>query len=114
MADYDDENEFHIPNRIGISTRAWGDPSQNFVSSGKLTKRAIKMGLFVPGDVQLAHNKQMEGGILIFETSPAYGSASRKDKLSAEEILKRCLNEQDESLPETMVMEGLGQSAWTQ
>jgi hypothetical protein len=25
LADYDDENEFHIPNRLGISTQCWGD-----------------------------------------------------------------------------------------
>ena len=54
LADYDDENDWHIPNRIGITTMAWGDPKQDFVASGKLTKRMVKAGQFVPGDLQVA------------------------------------------------------------
>jgi aryl-alcohol dehydrogenase-like predicted oxidoreductase len=114
-ADYDDENDLHVPNRMGVSTRAWGDPRLNFsaaVSGGgstnKLTKRDIKMGKFVAGDVQLAHAKLLEGGITLFETSPAYGAASRPSQLSSEDILKRCLEEAGEgSLPETILIENL-------
>ena len=62
-ADYDDENDLHIPNRIGVSTKHWGDPKAGFVASGKLTKRMIKEGKFVPGDLQLAHSKLLEGGM---------------------------------------------------
>jgi len=113
MAEYEDENEFHIPNRIGVSTRAWGDPTANFVGSGKLTKRMIKLGKFVPGDLQLAYLKLLEGGITFIETSPVYGSASRKQKLSSEDILKRCLEEHADDLPEAMVFESFGQSLWT-
>ena len=112
-ADYDDENDFHIPNRIGVSTKHWGDPKAGFVASGKLTKRMIKEGKFLPGDLQLAHSKLLEGGITLVETAPTYGAVSEKDKLSAEYILKRCMEEQDTSLPETMVMEGVGMSSWT-
>lgn len=112
-ADYDDENDFHIPNRIGVSTKHWGDPKAGFVASGKLTKRMIKEGKFVPGDLQLAHSKLLEGGVTLIETTPVYGAASEKEKLSAEYILRRCMEEQDSGLPETMVMEGVGTSSWT-
>jgi hypothetical protein len=54
MADYADEGEFHIPNRIGISTVAWGDVSRGFTSGGtKLTKKMRREGKFVPGDLQV-------------------------------------------------------------
>ena len=109
-ADYEDENDFHIPNRIGISTKHWGDPKAGFVASGKLTKRMIKLGKFVPGDLQLAHSKLLEGGVTFFETSPVYGAAS--GKLSSESILKRCTAEQASDLPETMIMESVGVSSW--
>lgn len=111
-ADYDDENDFHIPNRIGVSTKHWGDPKAGFVASGKLTKRMIKQGKFVPGDLQLAHAKLLEGGVTFIETSPVYGSASEKEKLSAEFILQRCIKEQASDLPETIIMESVGSSSW--
>jgi aryl-alcohol dehydrogenase-like predicted oxidoreductase len=109
QAEYDDENDFHVPNRMGVCTEAWGDPKLNFMASSgnKLTKRDIKLGKFVPGDVQLAHTKLLEGGITLFETSPAYGSASRPSSLSSEDILKRCLEEVGDALPETMLVETL-------
>lgn len=53
LVDYEDENELHIPNRIGITTIAWGDPSRNFVPKGKLTKKMRRQGKFVPGDLQV-------------------------------------------------------------
>ena len=53
LVDYADENEFHIPNRIGVSTVAWGDASRNFVPKGKLTKKMRREGKFVPGDLQV-------------------------------------------------------------
>lgn len=112
-ADYEDENDFHIPNRIGISTKHWGDGKAGFVASGKLTKRMIKEGKFVPGDLQLAHAKLLEGGVTLMETSPVYGAASEKEKLSAEYILQRCMDEQADDLPETMVMTSVGTSSWT-
>ncbi|EEC49860.1 predicted protein [Phaeodactylum tricornutum CCAP 1055/1] len=112
-ADYADENDLHIPNRIGITTVAWGDPSRNFVSSGKLSKRMLKAGKFVPGDLQLAYEKLLLGGIVFMETAPTYGAASRNSKLSAEDILKRCMLEVGDGLPEAKIMTGLGASAWT-
>lgn len=53
LVDFEDENEFHIPNRIGVSTIAWGDVSRNFVPKGKLTKKMRREGKFVPGDLQV-------------------------------------------------------------
>merc|ERR1719162_1398100 len=60
LADYNDENDFHIPNRLGISTRCWGDEKQGFVSSGKLKKKQLREGKFLPGDLQMAYNKLLE------------------------------------------------------
>ena len=59
LADYEDENELHIPNRIGFSTAAWGDESQGFVPSSnkKLKKKEIAAGKFVPGDLQVRKMK---------------------------------------------------------
>jgi len=113
MNDYEDENDFHIPNRIGVSTKAWGDPSRNFVPGGKLTKRMIKAGRFVPGDLQLTHTKLLENGIVFFDTASTYGSASRNQKLSAEDILQRCIAEQPEDVPETILSVGVGSSSWS-
>jgi hypothetical protein len=83
MAEYQDENDFHIPNRIGFSTLSWGDKNRNFVGSGqKLTKGMIKAGKFNPGDLQLAYNNLLQGGITLGETSLSYGADSRGGKLS--------------------------------
>jgi aryl-alcohol dehydrogenase-like predicted oxidoreductase len=73
----------------------------------------VKAGKFVPGDLQLAYNKLLEGGITVLETSAAYGAVSRKQKLSAQDILNRCVDEQEEGMPETLLMESLGGPAWT-
>ena len=56
LADYEDENELHIPNRIGFSTLSWGDESKGFVpkSNKKLKKKQIAQGKFVPGDLQVS------------------------------------------------------------
>ena len=96
-ADYEDENEFHIPNRMGISTKNWGDVNAGFVPSGKLKKQQLREGKFVPGDLQLAYNSLIDAGILLFETSPEYGRAMAEKKLSAEDILQRCIQEFDSS-----------------
>jgi aryl-alcohol dehydrogenase-like predicted oxidoreductase len=95
-ADHEDENEFHIPNRMGVSTKGWGDVSAGFVPSGKLKKQELKEGKYVPGDLQVAYNTLMNEGILLFETSPEYGSAMATKKLSAEDILCRCIKEYPE------------------
>jgi aryl-alcohol dehydrogenase-like predicted oxidoreductase len=97
FADYEDENEFHIPNRMGISTKNWGDVSAGFVPSGKLKKQELREGKFVPGDLQVAYNDLINAGIFLFETSPEYGSAIAGKKLSAEHILKRCIQEYKDS-----------------
>lgn len=121
MADYPDENDWHVANRIGVTSVCWGDPSKNFISSsngGKLTKRLQKAGKFVAGDVQMALTKLLAGGVTLVETSPSYGLVSRGSKLSAEHILKQCFQEQgqesDLSMPEAVVVENLGSglAAW--
>ncbi len=53
MGDYEDENDLHIPNRIGISTDAWGDTDQGFKSGKKLKKKQIKAGKYLAGDLQV-------------------------------------------------------------
>jgi aryl-alcohol dehydrogenase-like predicted oxidoreductase len=103
LAEYNDENDFHIPNRMGISTRCWGDETKGFVSSGKLKKQDLRRGKFVPGDLQVAYNKLLEAGILVFETSPEYGKAMASKKLSAEDILAQCIKEQEIALSPLLV-----------
>lgn len=51
--DYDDENEFHIPNRIGFTTSEWGDKKKGFVA-GKLKKNERKAGKFNKTDLQVS------------------------------------------------------------
>ena len=112
LSEHDDENDFHIPNRLGFSTVGWGDPTKGFVPEGKLTKRMIKAGKYVPGDCQMVYNKLMEGGISLIETSPAYGKASRGIGLSAEEILAQAMAgyEADANVP--LVVESLSSSKY--
>jgi hypothetical protein len=124
MADYEDENDWHVPNRMGISSISWGDVGRNFVVSstkgsdsggnkntGKLTKRMQKMGKFVAGDVQLAIQKLLSGGIVLIETSGSYGMALRGQKLSAHDILKECVTDAiDGALPEPIIVESLGRN----
>jgi len=97
FSDYEDENEFHIPNRMGVSTKNWGEVTAGFVPSGKLKKQQLREGKFVPGDLQLAYNALINQGILLFETSPEYGSAMAGKKLSGEDILCRCIQEYQDS-----------------
>jgi len=52
-AEYDDENELHIPNRIGFTTQAWGDVDEGFKAGKKLKKKEIKAGKFLAGDLQV-------------------------------------------------------------
>ena len=114
LADYDDENDFHIPNRIVVSTIGWGDTSHGFsASSAKLTKAMIKAGRYVPGDIQLAHTQLLEAGLTVFETAPTYGAAAQSKGLSALDIVQRCIAEQPTDVPETRILVGLGTSAWT-
>ena len=49
---YDDENEFHIPNRIGFSTVDWGNSKAGFVGS-KLKKKDRKAGKFNKTDLKV-------------------------------------------------------------
>jgi aryl-alcohol dehydrogenase-like predicted oxidoreductase len=107
LADYDDENEFHIPNRLGVTTQCWGDESKGFVAKGKLKKQQLREGKFVPGDLQLAYNRLLGEGIVLVETSPDYGKAMVNQKLSAQDILARCIQEYSESVDTTATVSPL-------
>ena len=115
MAEYEDENDWHIPNRLAISSVAWGDTSKNFVSSGKLTKRMLKAGKFVAGDVVLGVTELLQAGVTVLETSPSYGDASAQaSNLAALDILKQCIEQQQqEGLPEPMIVTQLDGGAVT-
>ena len=52
QADYDDENDLHIPNRIGFSTKDWGETKAGFKAGKKLKKKEIKKEKFLAGDLQ--------------------------------------------------------------
>eukprot|EP00567_Pseudictyota_dubia_P010108 CAMPEP_0197460708 /NCGR_PEP_ID=MMETSP1175-20131217/54754_1 /TAXON_ID=1003142 /ORGANISM="Triceratium dubium, Strain CCMP147" /LENGTH=528 /DNA_ID=CAMNT_0042995857 /DNA_START=201 /DNA_END=1787 /DNA_ORIENTATION=- len=93
MADYDDENEFHIPNRIGFGTAAWGNERKGFKVGKKLKKKDIKAGRYLAGDLQLSYDTLMESGIVFVDTSESYGRALEKKSLSSEHIVGRCVDE---------------------
>jgi len=112
LSDYDDENDFHIPNRIGISTRCWGDEREGFVPSGKLKKKQLREGKFVPGDLQMAYNQLLEEGILLFETSPAYGRSMANMNLSSEAILARFIKEYQESDTVPLLVDTFDNPIW--
>jgi len=112
LADYDDENDFHIPNRIGVTTRCWGEEKEGFVSSGKLKKKQLREGKFVPGDLQMAYNKLLEESILLFETSPAYGRGMAKNNLSAEDILSTLMKENQESELSPLLVDTFDNKIW--
>lgn len=99
QAEYDDENDLHIPNRIGFTTQAWGDRDAGFRSGKKLKKKSIKAGKYLAGDLQLAYDKLMEAGITFVDTSENYGLESRDKSLSAEQILCQCIDTNAQALP---------------
>jgi hypothetical protein len=51
-ADYEDENEFHIPNRIGFTTIDWADAKKGYVN-GKLKKKDRKLGKYNQSDLKV-------------------------------------------------------------
>lgn len=53
QADYDDENDFHIPNRMGFGTSAWGEVKMGFKEGKKLKKKEMKAGRYLAGDLQV-------------------------------------------------------------
>jgi len=66
--DYDDENEFHIPNRMGFTTSEWGDARAGFVA-GKLKKKERRGGKFNKADLRKAYEKLQQNGVSFVETS---------------------------------------------
>ena len=54
QADYDDENELHIPNRMGFGTAAWGEIKAGFKEGKKLKKKEMKAGRYLAGDLQVS------------------------------------------------------------
>ncbi|KAL7459757.1 hypothetical protein ACHAWC_011562 [Mediolabrus comicus] len=81
--DYEDENEFHIPNRIGFTTAEWGDKKKGFVA-GKLKKKERKAGKFNKSDLKKAYEKLQQNGISFVETS---------ESSFAEAFLNKFINE---------------------
>eukprot|EP00985_Skeletonema_marinoi_P001175 scaffold470_cov189-Skeletonema_marinoi.AAC.6 len=82
--DYDDENEFHIPNRIGFTTAEWGDKKKGFVA-GKLKKNERKAGKFNKSDLKKAYEKLQQNGVSFVETS--------ESSSFAEAFLNKFINE---------------------
>eukprot|EP00804_Cyclotella_cryptica_P026807 CCRYP_018616-RA/>CCRYP_018616-RA protein AED:0.05 eAED:0.05 QI:215/0.5/0.33/1/1/1/3/0/517 len=66
-----DENELHIPNRIGFTTIDWGDEKKGFVN-GKLKKQDRKEGKFNKSDLKKAYTKLQKSGITFVETSESF------------------------------------------
>lgn len=99
QAEYEDENDLHIPNRMGFGTMAWGDQDAGFKVGKRLKKKEKKRGKFLAGDLQVAYNKLTEAGITFVDTSENYGLSSRKENLSAEEIIGTILEENTQSNP---------------
>eukprot|EP00535_Pseudo-nitzschia_heimii_P008375 CAMPEP_0197189168 /NCGR_PEP_ID=MMETSP1423-20130617/19288_1 /TAXON_ID=476441 /ORGANISM="Pseudo-nitzschia heimii, Strain UNC1101" /LENGTH=493 /DNA_ID=CAMNT_0042641213 /DNA_START=131 /DNA_END=1615 /DNA_ORIENTATION=+ len=112
LADHDDENDFHIPNRLGVSTRCWGDEEEGFVPSGKLKKKQLREGKFVPGDLQMSYNRLLEEGILLFETSPAYGRSMANMNLSSEDIIARFIKEYEDSNTSPLLVDTFDNKIW--
>ena len=57
-ADYDDENEFHIPNRIGFTTIDWANAKKGFVN-GKLKKKDRKLGKYNQSDLKVRDEERL-------------------------------------------------------
>jgi len=89
----------HITNRIGFTTKAWGDVDEGFKAGKKLKKKDIKRGKFLAGDLQVAYDKLMDNGITFIDTSENYGLVSRPKSLSAEQILFQCMDTNVDSSP---------------
>ena len=51
--DYNDENELHIPNRIGITTRHWGNVKLGYVDGKKLKKKDRAVGRYNKNDLKV-------------------------------------------------------------
>jgi len=82
-----DENDFHIPYRIGFGTMSWGDTSRGFTTKRKITKKMAKSGQFNAGDVISAFNALTDGGITFVDTAESYGRSLRSEGLSAEQLI---------------------------
>jgi len=98
-----DENELHIPHRIGFGTQSWGDATRGFTMERKMTKKMAKEGkLFNAGDLISAYQILLNGGITFIDTSEAYGRTRAQGEeealSSAEQIVAMCI-EQSSSSP---------------
>jgi len=102
QADYDDENDFHVPNRIGFDTVAWGDVDLGFKAGKKLKKKEVRQGNFIVGDLKRAYRKLMDSGITLAVTSEHYGLSSKKPNLTSERILARASKDYEPLVASTM------------
>jgi len=89
QADYEDENDLHVPNRIGFDTVAWGDVGLGFKPTKKLKKKEVREGKFVVGDLKKAYKTLMDSGITLSVTSELYGLSTGKPNFTSESILSR-------------------------
>lgn len=51
--DYNDENELHIPNRIGVTTQYWGNVKLGYVDGKKLKKKDRAVGRYNKNDLKV-------------------------------------------------------------
>jgi hypothetical protein len=51
--DYNDENELHIPNRIGVTTQNWGNVKLGYVDGKKLKKKDRAVGRYNKNDLKV-------------------------------------------------------------
>lgn len=110
--DHDDENDFHIPNRIGVTTRCWGDEKAGFATGKKLKKKQRREGKFVAKGLEEAYTTLVKSGVILFETSPEYGQAMAGKGLSAEHLLARCMNAYDVDSTSPFIVGAYANSFW--
>ena len=93
-SDYAHENDLVIPNRVGITTRYWGDPSKGFVSRGNtLSDKQKSRGKFLADNAQEAIKSLVDEGVKFIDTNESYGKGSRPAKRSSEDLLAPALDD---------------------
>mmetsp|Transcript_7257 Transcript_7257/g.22129 ORF Transcript_7257/g.22129 Transcript_7257/m.22129 type:complete len:400 (-) Transcript_7257:200-1399(-) len=84
---------FRVPNRIGISTVAWGDPDCGFTRARKRARVADQFG---KDDITAAYETLMAGGIDVFDVaagsagSRILGQCAKTFKRSNPRVVARC------------------------
>lgn len=102
--DYDHENDLRVPNRVGFSTEAWGNPRKGFVRT-KGKKKAPR-GKFSVADLRAAYETLVGGGIRFVDSSEHHSA-------TAESILGR-LVEESRTGEEPVLASGLAPNPYRQ